>query len=268
MEPAEENLPGGLASQGRVVRVGDTVRRPAGPWTPAVHRLLEHLERAGFPGAPRVRGLADGVEWLEFIPGDVAVPPFPAWSADDDLLVSVAQLQSAYHAAVAGFRAGPAEVWGDQPPPRAFSGTLVCHNDLCLENVVVSSGRAVAFVDFDFARPVDRLWDIAIALRHWVPMRDPRDVDTQRAGVDPIARCRLFLATHELGAAERDRTLDAVLAFLDCALDFVQGQAAAGHAGHAAELSAGYEAKNRRARVWIERHREELARPAVSARRA
>ena len=36
-----------------VVRVGDTVRRNAGPWTPAVHSLLHHLERVGFTGAPR-----------------------------------------------------------------------------------------------------------------------------------------------------------------------------------------------------------------------
>ena len=38
---------------GGVVRIGDTVRRPAGPWTPAVHALLGHLHATGFPGAPR-----------------------------------------------------------------------------------------------------------------------------------------------------------------------------------------------------------------------
>jgi hypothetical protein len=27
-----------------VVCVGDTVRRPSGPWTPAVHALLTHVE--------------------------------------------------------------------------------------------------------------------------------------------------------------------------------------------------------------------------------
>jgi hypothetical protein len=47
-----------------------------------------------------------------------------------------------------------------------------------------------------------------------------------------------------------------------CALDYVQGRAAAGHTGHAAEWKAGYEGKNRRARVWIEQNREELVRPA------
>src|SRR2546423_14571099 len=39
-----------------VVRVGDTVRRNAGPGTPAVHALLRHLEDVGFTGAPRALG--------------------------------------------------------------------------------------------------------------------------------------------------------------------------------------------------------------------
>jgi hypothetical protein len=38
----ETPLDGGNMSSG-VVRVGDTVRRPAGVWTPAVHALLNHL---------------------------------------------------------------------------------------------------------------------------------------------------------------------------------------------------------------------------------
>jgi Ser/Thr protein kinase RdoA (MazF antagonist) len=255
VEPADKVLAGGLGNEGRVVRRGDAVRRPAGPWTPAVHALLKHLESGGFSGAPRVLSLGDDVEWLEFVPGEVAIPPFPPWSASDDLLVSVAQLQRRLHAGAADFRPPPGAIWGDQQPPREFSGTLVCHNDLCLENVVVSGGHAIAFIDFDFARPVDRLWDIAIALRHWVPMRDPRDVDELRAHIDPIARSRLFLAAHDLDAPERVRTIDALLAFLDSALGYVRAHAEAGHSGHAAEWNAGYEAKNRRARRWIERHR-------------
>ena len=40
---------GGGNVSGGVVRIGDTVRRPAGPWTPAVHALLgpdDRLRRA------------------------------------------------------------------------------------------------------------------------------------------------------------------------------------------------------------------------------
>jgi hypothetical protein len=46
---SEEPLPGTFST---LARVGDTVRRSTGPWTPAVHALLRHLEWAGFDGAP------------------------------------------------------------------------------------------------------------------------------------------------------------------------------------------------------------------------
>jgi hypothetical protein len=51
---AEERLEGG--NVGGAVRVRDTVRRSAGPWTPAVHALLAHLADKGFTGAPRPLG--------------------------------------------------------------------------------------------------------------------------------------------------------------------------------------------------------------------
>jgi hypothetical protein len=258
MEPPEQILAGGLGNEGRVVRVGDTVRRPVGPWTPAVHGLLAHFERVGFDGAPRVLATEGDVEVLEFVAGDVAVPPFPAWSTDEDLLVSVAELQREYHRAVADFRAPVDAVWGDGPAPRQFSGTLVCHNDLCLENVVVADGRAKAFIDFDFARPVDRIWDIAIALRHWGPMWDPVDLDEHHAHLDFVARGGMFLDAHGLTRTERARTLDALLAFSDGALDYVREQAEAGHTGHLAQWNAGYEGKNRRAHRWVTGNRAAL----------
>ena len=71
---AEEPLPGGNASTG-VMRVGDTVRRPAGPHTPAVHELLLYLRAAGFEGAPRPLGIDErGREVLTFIRGTVPWP--------------------------------------------------------------------------------------------------------------------------------------------------------------------------------------------------
>jgi hypothetical protein len=46
-------LPGGTLTP--VTRVGDTVRRPVGPWSPSVHVLLTHL--TDFAGAPRFLGI-------------------------------------------------------------------------------------------------------------------------------------------------------------------------------------------------------------------
>ena len=64
-------LAGGDVTHG-VVRVGDTVRRPRGPWSDAVAAYLLHLERVGFRGAPRYLGVDEhGRDVLEFVCGEV-----------------------------------------------------------------------------------------------------------------------------------------------------------------------------------------------------
>src|SRR5688500_11708924 len=57
VEP-EVPLSGGRLTSG-VVRVADTVRRPTGPHSPFVHRLMRHLAWVGFEAAPRLLGRAD-----------------------------------------------------------------------------------------------------------------------------------------------------------------------------------------------------------------
>ena len=53
-----------------VVRVGETVRRTAGPWTPTIHALLRHVRDRGFDLAPEPLGLDDeGREIVSYIPG-------------------------------------------------------------------------------------------------------------------------------------------------------------------------------------------------------
>ena len=69
---AEEVLHGGNTSV--VVRVGDTVRRQTGLWTPAVHALLAHLKSVGFGDAPTVLGSDDqGREVLRHVEGEVGL---------------------------------------------------------------------------------------------------------------------------------------------------------------------------------------------------
>ncbi len=252
---AEIALPGGLGSGGSVVRVGATVRRPVRTHSAAVHDFLGHLERAGFDGAPRFVGIDDqGREVLDFVEGDVAIPPFPAWSATDDLLMSVARLQHRLHVLAAGYAAPPGAVWdrANLPPPPA--GAIVCHNDVCIENVVVRDGRAVAFIDFDFAAPADPLYDIAIAARHWIPIRDPRDLSPEQAGVDQLARFAAFTDAHELGRTQRAAVVAMLGEFLDRALVSMGDRALAGRPGYAEIWAAGYPEQNRRSRAWLDAH--------------
>lgn len=77
-----------------VVRRGDTVLRPAGPWTPAVHALLGHLEHVGFTGSPRVVGTGydgHGHEVVSYIPGDFTHPH--AWSEEGGRLHRLADVR-------------------------------------------------------------------------------------------------------------------------------------------------------------------------------
>src|SRR5713226_6160740 len=66
----EERLGGGRSTAG-VVRVGDTIHRPTGPWTPTIHAYLRHLRAAGFTSAPDVLGIDErGREVLSYIDGE------------------------------------------------------------------------------------------------------------------------------------------------------------------------------------------------------
>lgn len=95
-----------------VVRIGKTIRRPIGVWTPAVHSLLEHLERAGFGGAPRPRGIDEpGREVLTLVVGEVAMRPWPAVLVSGDGLSQLARWLRAYHDAVADFVPAAAARW-------------------------------------------------------------------------------------------------------------------------------------------------------------
>lgn len=88
-----------------VVRVGDTVRKPAGYWTPAVEALLSHLWRGGFTGAPRPLGRdVEGRQVLEYVPGPVAMDQS---ELDGAGLRRVGRLIRELHDASAGFSPRP-----------------------------------------------------------------------------------------------------------------------------------------------------------------
>ncbi len=73
-----------------VVRVGDTVRRAAGPWTPTIHALLRHIRAAGFSAGPEPLGMDErGREILSFLRGRVATYPLDDWLWSDRMLARV-----------------------------------------------------------------------------------------------------------------------------------------------------------------------------------
>lgn len=158
---AEEILAGGVANAGEVVRSGPHVLRPGSPRTEATHELLRYVRARGFLGVPEPVGIdPDGRERLVFIEGAVPCPPFPQWSQTDDALASTSRLLSGFHRAVAGF-VWPSEfAWCDELADPA-GGPIMCHNDVCPENVVYRHGVAVGLLDFDFVAPGRPIYDLA-----------------------------------------------------------------------------------------------------------
>jgi hypothetical protein len=98
----------------RVFLVDGTVRRDFNFWTPTIHALLRHLERAGFDGAPRVIGIDQrGREILSFVPGAVPECPRRRWNFRSvRALIEVAQLIRRIHDASVSF-AAPADARWD-----------------------------------------------------------------------------------------------------------------------------------------------------------
>lgn len=148
-----------------VVRVGDTVRREAGEWTPAVHALLAALAAAGIDEAPRALGLdAQGREVLGFIEG-VMLERSPArWSSS--VLVAAGRLLRRVHDASVPLAADPSLVWRS---PRRPPAEVVCHNDFATYNLIARGDALVGVIDFDFASPGSRLWDLAYLAYRIVP---------------------------------------------------------------------------------------------------
>jgi hypothetical protein len=183
-----ERLRGGI---NEVVRIGDTVRRPIGPWSPCVHELLAHLEQVGFTGAPRWLGTdSDGREVLSLVPG---ICPWPDRAAllDTAVVAAAARLLRAYHDAVDGW--SPIAAHWQVAPIDVGGPEVICHNDVAPWNLIISdAGEVVAFVDWDAAAPGPRAWDIAYLAYRLVPLASPADLHLSGwpPDIDQISRLR------------------------------------------------------------------------------
>jgi hypothetical protein len=165
---AEEQLLGGNLND--AVRAGDTVRRRAGPWTPAVHDLLRFLEREGFP-APRALGMDErGREILGYIEGETHAGnpvPLPDAVFAEEHMIAAARLLRSYHDVVAQFVPPPDARWRlVSPEPHE----IICHNDWSPWNALFRGGRFALTLDWDLAGPGSHLWDVANAAFSWAPL--------------------------------------------------------------------------------------------------
>jgi hypothetical protein len=251
-----EQLYGGIANAGLVVRVGPHVQRPSTPHSASIHAFLRAVRRAGFEGASSPAGIdEDGRERLEFIDGDVPVPPYPDWSQSDTALASVATLLRGLHDAARGF--DPQRLTSDDALADPAGGTLVCHNDVELSNVVFRDGIAVALLDFEFAAPGRPVYDLAQLARLCVPIDD--DFDQARLGWRPADRpARLRLVADAYGLDRDGRA--GLLSAIDDAIDRIEAAVRRGvDAGNPSTIAlwtrtGGSARYDRRRRWWTDHH--------------
>lgn len=253
----EHPLVGGVANAGSVVRVGEHVLRPSNAHSRSIHKFLSGLHAAGFRGVSEPVGIDDdGRERLVFIEGDVAVPPYPHWVQSDAALASIAALLRSMHDASVSFDPSGLS-WSDEMADPE-GGTIVCHNDVCLENVVFRDGIAVALLDFDFAAPGRPAYDLAQMARMCVPIDDA--VNAARLGWEPAdlpARLRLVADAYGLDSDLRGELLEVLSVSIARAGEFVRRRVAAGDPNFIAMWNAmGGTERFVRRRDWWAQHQE------------
>lgn len=243
-----------------VHRRGDAVVRDTGPWTPAVHALLRHLEDVGFSAAPRLVGSGldrDGREVLTFIEGEFTQPG--PWSLDS--AAALGGLLRSLHEATRSFRPPPGAAWFPWHG-RDLGGPdrVIGHCDVAPWNIVARDGRPVAFIDWETAGPVDPL--VELAQLAWLNAKLHDDIVAEIEQLPPLAdRARQLAAiadAYGLTARQRSGLLDQIIEFaiVDTACQADDARIAPDTTSHPVALWA--MAWRARSAAWMVRHRRPL----------
>ncbi|HRB02902.1 MAG TPA: phosphotransferase [Ilumatobacteraceae bacterium] len=252
----EQLLHGGIANAGAVVRSGGHVLRPTNQHSAAIHSFLTRIRARGFHGACEPVSIdPDGRERLIFVPGDVAIPPYPAWAQTDEALASVAVLIRGLHDVSVGL-AVAGESWSSELAD-PHGGPVMCHNDVCLENVVFHKGTAIALLDFDFAAPGRREFDLAAFARMCVPIDD--DVSSSRLGwssPDKPKRLRVVCDAYGCDDSGRAEVLECLSDSIARGGEFVRRRVEAGEVAFIEMWNSmgGQKRFDRRRRWWSDNH--------------
>lgn len=205
-----------LAEESRTYLLNGIVYRPQAPWTSTVHALLRHLEAVGYRGSPRLVGTgidAAGRQQIRYVDGEL-VHPY-AWS--DSGIVEVARLLRELHDATASVVLPQGAVWMPWYTHRPKADSVFGHGDVGPWNIVARDGVPIALIDWEFAGPVDRLDEVAEAVRLNCQLHG-EDVAALRDLPDAGVRARqvaLFADHYGLDAEQRTQLVPRMV---ECAL--------------------------------------------------
>lgn len=251
-EITSEELIGGV---NKVFRLGNTVVRPTGSHSRAVHLVLAHLEQVGFEGAPRLIS-ADSkqqTETLSFLPGDVADYPLPESFTTTKAMCSAATLLRRMHDALANF-AIPADADWWLPPVEPAE--IIVHGDFAPYNCVMQDGIVTGVFDFDTAHPAHRLWDVGYAAYRWVPLVDPTNPDGFGTIESQIRRLPQFCEAY--GTTDRGAVIDNARLRLLVMVESMRQLAADGHEAFRQHLRKGHDKLYLRDAAYLDENRATL----------
>jgi len=239
-----------------VVRIGNTIRRPARPSSRTIQALLHHLKAQGFAGAPEGLGFdEEGREFLSYLPGSVEHYPWRAFVYSESNLLRVARLLRQYHDATVSFPEPDDAIWSVEIPGTA---EVICHGDIGPYNTLYVRAEAVAFIDFESAAPGPRLWDVAFAVYRFARLCELSNIfDVSDAHLDRVAqRIRRFCDYY--GFEGRIGLLNAVLRRLEYQIDWMSSRE--NLANYQRDIAEEHVAFYRRDALAIARHAEKLGR--------
>lgn len=210
----EQRLPGGNVSG--AWRVGQTVRRVAGPWTPAVADLLRHLE-GRVPAVPRFHGIDEhGREVLDYLAGEVIDVDREALS--EPRLAALAGWTRLLHDATMDFaHPGPWRAFTPEQP------TLIGHGDVAPWNACFAGDELIGVFDWDLAGPSTPLWELGFLAWSSVPLFRPEPA--------PWCARRLEIIAESYDSVSGRDVLDAVFPRIEASIAGIPRAAAAGDVG-------------------------------------
>ena len=194
-------------NMGGAIRVGQTVRRQAGPWTPTIQALLNWLRSHGVADiVPEPLGLDDrGREIVQYIAGETFPAEPPPWIWNDDILISSGQLLRRIHDASVGFLDSPAGKHPVWQLPVHYPTEVICHNDPAPYNFIFSNQQISAIIDWDTAAPGPRIRDFAYLAYRMIPFASDavpiRSIDQEKRLSSLIAAYGCPFTNQEVFAA-------------------------------------------------------------------
>jgi Phosphotransferase enzyme family len=265
---AEEVLHGGNTSV--VVRVGETVRRHRGHWTPAVHALLAHLGSVGFSDVPTILGVDDqGREVLSLVTGEVGLLDpgclLPPWFRTAEACMAIGDWLRRFHDAQRGFIPDPALPWRLYPGRGLGPGEVLVHHDAAPYNAIRRPDGGLTVIDWDFCAPGDPVEDLAFSAWQWIPLWADKDaVAHGHGGAMTVPEAATKLAALAEGyratAGQRSRLVEACVHQMTKHANDVEALAATDPA-FARLVDLGIPRNARQDAAWVQAHHDELQAP-------